>query len=308
MSLEKTILKKINANYEQIRATQFAFQNLKKIDHFKENCLLFVLCNNKKLKLNKKELDYLIYNSDLKQINQFGLCSLMAAFSNNLSEDLNLNNQQIDYLIKNSDLKHVDIDQWSALFYAIHYNNHQKLNLTFDQFDYLIKNSNLKQKESINNLSPLMYMVRQQKNLNLNNQQMTYLIKNSDLNHTDHNNWNILMFLLNYYDQIKINLTTDNWQYLINNSNLMLKDQYNDISTLGLFIKNKPDLINFAFEKIFADNITNQDDINKNDILKISIADDCYHQLLNAWESFNTKKSIEKKVISRPHKTIDFKL
>ena len=128
-------------------------------------------------------------------------------------------------------------------------------------------------------LNALMFCLKYNKtmSLGLDNNEWDYLIQNSDLNITNENA-NNLIYALNYFEAQDIRLTTKQWDYLIRNSDI--KQKMND----------KTSLIYFVF-------FNNRKEINieENTLNYFIENSDLHHQDQNGWTAFlYALRSIEK--------------
>lgn len=105
------------------------------------NPLNFALQYNtsKKLNLNSKQFDYLLFKSNLKQTTLYSENSLMKAFEFN--HESQLNQKQFDYLISNSNLNQINQIGDTPLFMALKYIKFT--DLSNDNWIKLIKESDL---------------------------------------------------------------------------------------------------------------------------------------------------------------------
>lgn len=168
--------------------------------------VLFSLKEKLNLKITEDQWTYLIENSNLKLINSFNENSLMFAFYYNSENNLNLTEKQISYLIKNNDLKLINDQGWNSLFIYLNYNKKHNLNLTEEQVNYLIENSNIN--NEIEGINTLMSAFENNTfcNLNLKERHFDYLIKNSNLNFKEKNNKDALMYYFIYENSSKIRI------------------------------------------------------------------------------------------------------
>ena len=177
-------------------------ENIKLQDKRGVNLLMYAILYNKSLSLglDNQKFDFLIKNSDLKQIINFGWTVLMMAAENNLKEDINLTEDQWDYLIKNSDLSQKIKDNTF---------------LNFSEDGSILKK--LKGSKAVN---ALMYISSYNKksSINLNEQMWSYLIKNSNLKQMDRYNNNALSYILDNGKIENIRFSDELWEYLIDNS------------------------------------------------------------------------------------------
>ena len=196
----------------------------------KDTVLHYVLKNNKQenINLNKEQFDYLIKNSNLKQLNKYGSNPLMLALDYNKRENLFLQKEQFDYLFKNSDLKNVNNYGETALIILAKKNEKENLNFDKEQFDDLIKNSDLKVTTSKGyNAFMLLLMNNKEQNIKLNEEKINYLIENSNLNQKNELNQDILMLLIDNYKKENLNLTEEQLEKIIKQSDLKNVDVHN---------------------------------------------------------------------------------
>ncbi len=204
----------------------FIIKNIENICLYKKDKDFFDIfsIDSDKYSWNENEIWYLLKRTDLNKTDEEGFNPLMFVFFYNITYKLNFNKEQLDYLIKNSNTKHEDNEGCNSLKFSFFYNNQQNLNLTVEQFDYLIENSNLGGYDLL-----YYFEYANNENLNVSDEGLRRLIEETDL---DENYWedlpdgrmgnlgNYLIIGLNSNKVKKINISEENWLYLIQNSYL----------------------------------------------------------------------------------------
>ena len=102
--------------------------------------------------------------------------------------------------------------------FLFRFNKSLRLNFKKEWIDFILKNSTkITNKDKDYSLLMLALKNNKEENLNLNNEQFEYLIKNSDLNVKDNiNKDNVLNYLIK--NQNKLSLSYKNMNYIINNT------------------------------------------------------------------------------------------
>ena len=214
--------------------------------------------------IEKGEVPIFLWNDILKlaDINELkdGLNPILYVFQNNHSKNLNLSNKKINDLILKSDLTYqTEHDEYykyyeNALISAFINNKKEKLYLTESQFWHLIKNSNLyqyihKSDSSVvhrkheriehplygfgdyglgdvgdgKNALLLAISNNYSQSLNLTTEQFKYLIKNSDPKHYDDYSLNAFLYSIELFYSQCLPFDNDIWNYLIENSDIGIK-------------------------------------------------------------------------------------
>lgn len=204
MNLKNSILKKINDvhNKQSLRHNFSSFKDLDLLgnslfhvyiqgDYFIELDPLFY-------NLTKKEINHLIYNSNLNCKNSDQNIPLHIIFAKGVDF---LSEKIMTYIIRNSNLNSKNFLGENPLSTYLSNPNRQKL--SNKNLNYLLKNTNLNSKDELYNMTTSMYFFLSRQQFLLNEKQITYLIKNSNLNLKDKDKWNLSCFILNYLSEGK---------------------------------------------------------------------------------------------------------
>jgi hypothetical protein len=123
--------------------------NIKSI--YKLTPLLFVFKNNKILKLEKRQVNYLIEHSDLKQQDQDGSTFLKYASRYNKHHNLNLTENHWNYILEKNELTKNTYEQldWNPIVYILQFKEENSLNIRENQIKKIIISLNKKQQKEI---------------------------------------------------------------------------------------------------------------------------------------------------------------
>lgn len=198
--------------------------------------LLKFLLSEIKVNLSEKQWDYLLKNSDLKQLLAYENSSPLAmALEMYQKRNLSLTENQWKYFIDNSDLSLLDYEGVPLFLKLSTISPQFNFEFSEEQWQNIVKNFKFYTVDSNGNTS-LFNILSKNDNLHLNPKQLDYILKTVDLNKTiDKENNSALFIALKYSSSL--NLGDSTWRYLIENTNFSL-DKSNNILAAAFHAKN----------------------------------------------------------------------
>lgn len=169
---------------------------------------------------------------DVLSTGYFG-SALMTIFISNVSKKYNLDDEKINSLVYKSDLHYKNNFRMVALSYYFSNKENNKINLNKNAISFLIKNSPLDVIDLTDGVIPIFFALKYHRlqNLQISLQDWDYLIENSNLYHiTTKNNYSILSYLKYSLNTIEQVVQNKIYQKIFNEKNPNLQLLFFDLN------------------------------------------------------------------------------
>jgi archaellum component FlaG (FlaF/FlaG flagellin family) len=213
----------------------------------------------------KQEFYKLLDNKKYDFVNEQKEPLLILALKN--IANFNISQNCINILLKNSDLNATNASGDNALLFYFRKNCYDYLfnnNLISENnLSYLIKNTDLNRKNPVSGVTPLLFLLASNKSfgINISRENLEYMVLNSDLKIADYDGFSPLMLALQNNESEDLKLNKNLFDYLLKNSDLNQKTKNGDLA-LTIYFENHIEQ-NLIFNKSQVDLLIGGTDYKK---------------------------------------------